>query len=282
MDTEITQAKKWQGLNAFQIKIVALIFMTFDHVHYMFAQVTGVPVWFTMLGRVAAPLFIFMIANGMRYTKNRIKYMLRLYVGSVFMNAINFVANSYFAHPTGAMMIANIFSTLFLIALYIVCIDGVKDGYRQRNIIKIVKYIVILLIPILTSVLTIYFTATGNNMLVILLFYSSKVLPNLSFTEGGFIFVLLGVGFYLCGESKKWQAAFYLAVCAAMVTMTLIQAQFNFAILGVEVQWFMIFALPFILLYNGKRGIGAKYLFYFYYPAHIYALLFLARLVAGV
>lgn len=282
MDTEMTATNKWKGFNAFQIKVIALILMTFDHVHYLFSQITGVPQWFTMLGRIAAPLFIFMIANGMRYTRNRTKYMLRLYIGSIFMNVMNFVANKYFPHPAGAMMIANIFSTLFLIALYIVCIDGVKEGYRERNVIKIIKFILISLIPILTSILTIYFTATGNNMLVILVFYSSKVFPSLSFTEGGFIFVLLGVGFYLCGESKKRQAVFYLVLCAAMVTMTLIQAQFNIAILGVEIQWFMIFALPFILLYNGKRGRGMKYLFYLYYPAHIYALLFLARLIAGV
>lgn len=40
----------------------------------------------------------------------------------------------------------------------------------------------------------------------------------------------------------------------------------------VNYQWFMIFALPFMLMYNGKKGRGMKYLFYIYYPLHIVVL----------
>ncbi|MBP8312513.1 hypothetical protein J4G49_07380 [Clostridium neonatale] len=36
----------------------------------------------------------------------------------------------------------------------------------------------------------------------------------------------------------------------------------------------MIAALPFMLCYNGKKGTGLKYLFYFFYPIHI-AILYL-------
>ncbi len=35
-------------------------------------------------------------------------------------------------------------------------------------------------------------------------------------------------------------------------------------------QWMMIFAVPLLYLYNGKKGRGMKYLFYVFYPAHIY------------
>jgi len=40
-----------------------------------------------------------------------------------------------------------------------------------------------------------------------------------------------------------------------------------------EYQWMMIAALPFIILYNGERGPHSlKYLFYAFYPLHIWAL----------
>lgn len=43
--------------------------------------------------------------------------------------------------------------------------------------------------------------------------------------------------------------------------------------------FFMWLALPLILLYNGQRGRGMKYLFYIYYPAHVYILAIAASLL---
>lgn len=45
---------------------------------------------------------------------------------------------------------------------------------------------------------------------------------------------------------------------------------FLHSLLEINFQWMMIFALPFLLSYNGKRGKGFKKLFYIYYPAHVY------------
>lgn len=90
-----------KGLNSFQIKVIALILMVFDHIHYIFSGIWDIPMWFTMLGRVSAPLFIFISANGMRYTRHPEKYMLRLWAGSVFMSFGNKLINTYFPLPGG-------------------------------------------------------------------------------------------------------------------------------------------------------------------------------------
>ena len=37
-------------------------------------------------------------------------------------------------------------------------------------------------------------------------------------------------------------------------------------------EWMEIFAAPLMLCYNGQRGNGSKYLFYVFYPTHIYLL----------
>lgn len=44
------------GLNGFQLKLLALIFMTFDHIAYMFSGIIHVPIWFHIIGRISAPL----------------------------------------------------------------------------------------------------------------------------------------------------------------------------------------------------------------------------------
>jgi len=46
--------------------------------------------------------------------------------------------------------------------------------------------------------------------------------------------------------------------------------------------WCMIFALPFMMLYNGKKGKGYKYFFYLFYPLHIIALFLISNLNAFI
>lgn len=75
-------------MNIFTIKIIALILMLMDHIGEFFPDS---PIWFRWLGRLAAPLFFYALAVGFQHTRNRKKYLLRLYlanVGMVFFNQI--------------------------------------------------------------------------------------------------------------------------------------------------------------------------------------------------
>lgn len=45
-----------------------------------------------------------------------------------------------------------------------------------------------------------------------------------------------------------------------------------------DYQWMMIGALPFMLLYNYKRGYRLKCFFYFFYPIHIILLALLSHI----
>ena len=64
------------GLTGNQLKIIALIAMTLDHVGYqIFPQY---PI-LRILGRLAFPIFAYMIAEGAKYTRNRLKYFLQMF-----------------------------------------------------------------------------------------------------------------------------------------------------------------------------------------------------------
>ena len=64
-----------RGLTGNQLKILAMIAMTCDHVGMLiFPRL----LWLRMIGRLALPIYAFLIAEGCRHTRDRKKYLLRL------------------------------------------------------------------------------------------------------------------------------------------------------------------------------------------------------------
>lgn len=71
----------WQVINGFWLKLIAFILMTIDHIGALMENYQGVSDASTILrtiGRIAFPLFIFMLIEGVIHTKNYGKYALRL------------------------------------------------------------------------------------------------------------------------------------------------------------------------------------------------------------
>jgi len=66
-----TKKRKF-GLTNNQLKIIAMVSMVLDHVGLLFFSDMII---FRVLGRIAFPIFAYMIAEGCRYTKNRAKYL---------------------------------------------------------------------------------------------------------------------------------------------------------------------------------------------------------------
>ena len=269
-------------MNSFQLKVIALLFMTFDHIAYMLGEIIEVPFWFHLIGRLSAPIFIFMCANGYRYTHNKIAYMKRLYLWAALMNVGNYIANTYFAHPKGAMVINAIFSTMFFIVYYLYALETISKG--RKNPKQMIKGIMLFIIPILLSgvvlgVMTLHQMAEFKYFNIIFVVLTTLV-PTPVLAEGSFIWIILGVGFYYCLQNKKAMVIFY----------SIVSGFFLFSAIGggltienlfmINNQWFMIFTLPFLLAYNNEKGKGMKYLFYVYYPLHLYVLLAIAHLLA--
>ena len=105
--------------------------------------------------------------------------------------------------------------------------------------------------------------------------------PSLLFCEGSFAFVLLGVGFYFCLDSKKKLSLFYTLFCLFILFTGYRSGEGLLSVYTADTQWMMIFALPVMLLYNKQKGAGMKYFFYIFYPAHIYLFAILAFYCAG-
>ena len=63
-----------KGLTGNQLKLLALITMTIDHIGMILFP--HIPL-FRIIGRLSMPIFAYMIAEGCRHTRNRKKYLLR-------------------------------------------------------------------------------------------------------------------------------------------------------------------------------------------------------------
>ena len=83
------QTKKFNGFTGNQLKLIALISMTCDHVGLqLFPDVLILRI----IGRLALPIFAYMIAEGCRYTRNRKKYLLRMAGLAALCQVVYFVA----------------------------------------------------------------------------------------------------------------------------------------------------------------------------------------------
>ncbi len=81
---------KTKGLTGNQLKILAMLCMTVDHVGYLI-----LPQYIILrcIGRLAMPIFAFMIAEGCRHTKNRLRYLLNVVAVAAVCQAVYWVAD---------------------------------------------------------------------------------------------------------------------------------------------------------------------------------------------
>ena len=263
------------GLDGFQLKLIALIIMTIDHIYYFGSSLTDMPEIMTLIGRIAAPIFVFFVTEGFVHTHSRGKYLLRLYVCGVLMQFGNLLVNRFFPLPDGAIVINGIFTTMAVIVIYLWWIENMRKAWREHRRGCAVLYAL--------AMAALFLTFLPISMLAQVSPLATRAaiifVPSPIFCEGSVLIVLIGIGFYYCRNSKRAIAIFYTVFLCAVLAL---QCLFSFDWTVVLSVFFMWLALPFILLYNGERGRGMKYLFYIYYPAHVYILAIAASLLGRV
>ena len=254
-----------KGLTGFQLKLLGLILMVFDHIHEFFSYTGSIPIAFNWIGRIVAPIFLFMAIEGYTHTRSKKKYMSRLFLGFVIMNIGNYILPRYFERPDNLGIMNNIFSTLFMITVYLCIIDYIYKAKKEKNTLKIFFGILLLTAPIALAALFIIGANSGNTAFS----YLALIIPTPVFVEGGPVFVVLGILMYLLRKDRRKLIAGYIVISLSFMftgELSISGLFFN------NYQWMMVFAAPLFYLYNGQKGRGLKYLFYVFYPAHIYVL----------
>ena len=262
-----------KGLSGTALKEIALALMVLDHIHYFFGFTGAVPEWFSMLGRVSAPLFLFCTAEGFAHTHSRKTYLLRLWALGAGMGLIQFLIGIGLGKRADGFYPMN----GILRDLTVACLlwQGL-DWLRQRRFGRAAAVIggVGVLWPAGSLTLMTVLPPVGQLPLYLL---SWTVLPSWTFsTDGGVTSILGGVLLYALRERRKAQALVWAAWALFTdlgTVLWLLQNGWGLGRLLVTCyQWMEVFAVPLMLLYNGQRGAGHKKLFYWFYPAHVYVL----------
>ena len=257
-------------LSAIGLKLIALAAMTIDHIAvycFQFELVLQFREQLRLVGRIAAPLFLFCVVESVRHTKSRKKYLLRLYIAAVVTGTANLLAGELLHCGFGGILHSLVWAVVFILLT-----DGAVEKFRSREYGKALLNIVILLgIVALTDVLAALPKLSEPPLSAV----RYVLFSTLTGTEYSLVFVLTGVLMYFAPGKVAQGAIIALLGFASLFASPGWPPALEFIGAG---QWTIMFAAPFIWLYNGQRGANLKYFFYLYYPLHQYALAAIAAL----
>lgn len=287
-----TLLKYNNGLNAFQLKLIALVTMTIDHLAAFGFEIPVFAAYYTplrIIGRIAAPVFLFLLVQSARHARNRKKFLLRLYLAGAATGLFTTAANFFMGEAFGYFTPGNIIFTFFFTVLYIHLAEMLLDGWKTRNLKNVFLAFALFAISFLPNLLWDWFSlpaGAGIRCQSLAEGLRNSFLPaNLhGDLDYGLPFILLGVVLYFVKTKKRqcWVFAGFCLLCfmgwGASLFVSGLHSISYFATFCNSIQLWMVLALPFMYLYNGQRGPSAKVLFYGYYPLHRYAIFLITTL----
>jgi hypothetical protein len=239
--------------------------MLIDHAGAVFPDY--LPSYFRWIGRISFPVYASLIARGCVYTKNRLRYMIRLGVFALISEIPFDLAFGQYFVPYGDSLLyvnflqhTNVFYTLFLGVASV----NVYEKVRQLRFLpaapmlhRILALLPAVLVCLLGDLLTTDYGAFGILLIFVLYLARSKwahffvLLCGVTVLYGGDLFyVVTNLGFgALLDPLLRPQI---LTVCMFLL--------------------FAVFAVFCVLLYNGRQGPRLKWAFYCFYPVHLAVL----------
>lgn len=257
MGTAVNTAAK-KGISGNVLKIIAVISMLIDHTaatilertilqrpswgpvtHQNFDQYYNFYTVLRTVGRMAFPIYCFLLVEGFTYTKNRAKYAMRLFFFAL-LSEVPF--DMAFQRSFFDMSYNNVFFTLLIGLLVIMAVDCIRKKIRPDG----------------KSGAQAFAVGVGRVLLIAAALFAGYVMAEIVLrTDYGASGVLAVVIIYLLRENRM--AGFALAVLA----LSFLSSPSEIAAL------LMLIPLYF---YNGTRGRQIKYFFYAFYPVHLLIL----------
>ena len=222
--------------NSNHLKLIAITAMTIDHITWLLFpgfQTIWYVVLLHIMGRLTAPIMWFFIVEGYNHTHNVKKYITRLFLFAIVSHFAYCLA---FGIPFISNSMFNATSVLWSLAWSVVLLV-ILDSDKINKYLKILSFILIFLIT---------FPSDWSCIAVFAIIFMNKYKDNF---KKKMFYMMLGTLMYSI-VYFIWIDKFYgLLQLSTCIT------------------------IPVLYLYNGERGkLNLKYLFYIYYPLHLFII----------
>lgn len=248
------EEKKDIGVTAGALHVLAMALMLCDH---MWAMLFPAAEWLTCLGRLAFPIFAFLLVEGYFHTRDLRRYLLRLLIGAVLSEIpFDLMYGGSVFYPYHQ----NVLWTFLLSLLLMAGIDRVRRRLRP--------------VPAVLA-------SAG----LALLGYAAGYAAMLDYYGVGVLTVL---AFYFL-RKPGWQYRLGELACMYILNVKLLGGYYyTVSVLGYEAeivqQGLALLALIPIWLYRGRqgtRGRAFRYFCYAFYPLHMLVLFLVQRWTLG-
>ena len=244
------ERKPWQILTGTGLKWVAVVTMLIDHfgailvyAYYLqlyrgwssdTSQVYDFYMLLRTIGRIAFPIFCFVLVEGFVHTHSKPKYALRLLLFAIVSEIPYDFAlhNANFSYTSQL----NIMFTLLLAFCALWLADEIGKALK---------------LP-----------AWGTTLLTVVTVAGAAALASGPLDVSYHAYGIILIGVLYIARSHRWLQ--FILGCAAAYWYCLQN--------GSMLQMYSAIGLACIVLYNGKRGRGMKYFFYLFYPLHLLVL----------
>ncbi len=258
MQTEMTEKRRF-SLNGNELKLIAVITMLLDHITYVFIESFILPrvsrsylggadltylkhdynFWFNMdmigrgIGRLAFPIFVFLLLEGFQHTRNVWKYLLRLGLFALISEIpFDMAFNGKVFDFTGQ----SVYVTLFLGLLMMIGFEKVDDTFKNKFLSVLLKT---------------------------LIFAVALAAGHYTFCDYAEMGIAMIAAVYLTRNNRKFM--WFAVLIAMLITIPIVHSS------PLEVVGCLSFVL--IIYYNGERGsFNLKYFYYLFYPVHLLIL----------
>lgn len=263
-----------RGLSSTGLKWIALILMVLDHIHYFFAYTERVPEWFSMAGRLAAPLFLFCLVEGFSHTHDRRRYFMKVYAIHLLMSGLLLLmlCGLLPIRPDGFYPMNGMMTSF---AILMVVFQGIDWLGEKRWGPGLAAVLLPLAWPILAG--TLMGMVPALQMPLLTLGYTLLPMWN-SNPDASISVIAAGVILYAFRRNRRVQAGAFVAgtmVFSFLLPLLLLfqSPEFHWTMMFTTAyEWYGALAVALMLCYNGERGRGPKAFFYAFYPAHVYIL----------